>query len=53
MDVWYVDHAGFWLDLRILGRTALTVLRREGIASAGQVTMQKFTGTRERRASEG
>ncbi|HET6427394.1 MAG TPA: sugar transferase [Phycisphaerae bacterium] len=25
-DVWYVDHRGPWLDLKILARTALTIL---------------------------
>jgi sugar transferase EpsL len=32
MDVWYVDHQSFWLDLRILALTAWKVLRREGVA---------------------
>jgi len=27
LDVWYVDHRGFWLDLRILWRTAGVVVR--------------------------
>jgi lipopolysaccharide/colanic/teichoic acid biosynthesis glycosyltransferase len=27
LDVWYVDHASLWLDLRILWRTVVTVLR--------------------------
>jgi lipopolysaccharide/colanic/teichoic acid biosynthesis glycosyltransferase len=45
LDVWYVDHRSLWLDLVILGRTLLAVLRREGIAADGEVTMSEFTGT--------
>lgn len=29
-DVWYVDHQSLTLDLRILGLTAIKILRREG-----------------------
>jgi lipopolysaccharide/colanic/teichoic acid biosynthesis glycosyltransferase len=39
LDVWYVDHIGLWLDLRILALTVLKVLRPEGI-----VAMDKFMG---------
>ncbi len=45
LDVWYVDHRSLPLDLRILGRTLLTVLRREGIAHPDQATMERFRGT--------
>jgi sugar transferase EpsL len=31
MDVWYVDHCGFWPDLRILLVTAIRVFRAEGV----------------------
>jgi sugar transferase EpsL len=47
LDVWYVDHQSFWLDLKILGLTVLKVVKSEGINQAGQATMEKFTGTRE------
>ncbi|MFA5865366.1 MAG: sugar transferase [Phycisphaerae bacterium] len=30
MDIWYVDHTGVWLDLRILAKTFGMVLRGEG-----------------------
>jgi lipopolysaccharide/colanic/teichoic acid biosynthesis glycosyltransferase len=43
-DVWYVDHLGLGLDLGILGRTVWSVIKREGISAAGEVTMTKFTG---------
>lgn len=45
MDVWYVDHWTVWLDLRILGMTLLSVLRREGIAQPGRATAEEFLGT--------
>lgn len=44
MDAWYAEHRSFALDLRILLRTVGRVLRRDGIASAGEVTMSRFTG---------
>jgi lipopolysaccharide/colanic/teichoic acid biosynthesis glycosyltransferase len=44
LDVWYVDHRSFALDLRILWKTMTIVLRREGISAHGAATMPKFTG---------
>lgn len=44
LDVWYVDHATFWLDVRILVRTALLVLRREGINGPGEGTVDAYVG---------
>jgi lipopolysaccharide/colanic/teichoic acid biosynthesis glycosyltransferase len=46
LDVWYVDNASFWLDLRILWLTLWRVLRREGIAGEGSATAERFTGNR-------
>jgi lipopolysaccharide/colanic/teichoic acid biosynthesis glycosyltransferase len=43
-DVWYVEHQSFWLDIRILWRTAGRVLGRRGIAAAGVATMPAFRG---------
>lgn len=43
-DVWYVDNRSFMLDLRILWRTVLMVVRREGISGANEATMARFTG---------
>jgi sugar transferase EpsL len=42
LDLWYVDHWGLGLDLRILARTVRLVLRREGIAFAGHATSPLF-----------
>ena len=45
LDVWYVDHQSFWLDLRIFLITIWKVIRREGISAAGEATMAPFTGS--------
>jgi lipopolysaccharide/colanic/teichoic acid biosynthesis glycosyltransferase len=45
LDVWYVDHVSLMLDLRILARTILQVVRREGISHATHATMHEFRGT--------
>jgi lipopolysaccharide/colanic/teichoic acid biosynthesis glycosyltransferase len=45
LDVWYVDHQSFWLDVKILFMTVLKVIRREGISGAGEATMARFAGT--------
>ena len=44
LDIWYVDHWSFWLDIKIIGMTILKVLKREGISQPGQVTAKPFTG---------
>ena len=46
LDVWYVDHRTFWLDIKILALTVKKVLMREGISAQGQATMGKFKGSR-------
>jgi sugar transferase EpsL len=45
LDVWYVDHWSFWLDLKILLLTFWKVIRREGINAPGQATMEEFLGS--------
>jgi sugar transferase EpsL len=44
LDVWYVDHYSFSLDLKILWMTLAKVFKREGINQPGQATMEKFKG---------
>lgn len=46
LDVWYVDHRSFWLDLRILWLTVRKVIVREGISAQGEATMPRFTGNK-------
>ena len=43
-DVWYVDHLSLWTDLKIIGITIKSVLKREGITEEGQATMEAFNG---------
>lgn len=42
LDVWYVDHRSFWLDVRILLRTVAQVVRRHGITAEGSATTDYF-----------
>lgn len=44
LDVWYVDHCSFILDLRIIVLTIKKVFVREGISSETSATMEPFTG---------
>lgn len=44
LDVEYVDHQSLALDLQILARTAVSVLRRHGISAQGEATMAPFLG---------
>lgn len=44
LDVWYVDHCSFWLDMKIVFLTIRKVFIREGISQEGQATMEKFNG---------
>ena len=44
LDVWYVDHQNFWLDLKIMAQTVWTILRQEGISHANHATMEEFRG---------
>lgn len=44
LDVWYVDHCSFLLDLKIIALTLKKVFVREGISSDTSATMEPFTG---------
>jgi len=45
LDVWYVDHQSFWLDLKILLMTIPTAFARKGIHHQGHPTMPEFIGS--------
>ena len=45
LDVWYVDHWSFWLDIKILWLTFWKVVRREGITQPGHATAEEFMGS--------
>lgn len=44
LDVWYVDHCSFSLDVKIVFLTIKKVFMREGISQEGQATMEFFNG---------
>jgi lipopolysaccharide/colanic/teichoic acid biosynthesis glycosyltransferase/glycosyltransferase involved in cell wall biosynthesis len=44
LDVWYVDHRGFWLDVKVIAKTIAKVLLGEGISQNGHATMPEFIG---------
>lgn len=44
-DVEYVRNVSFLFDLKILFLTVFKVVKKEGIAQEGNVTMEKFNGT--------
>jgi lipopolysaccharide/colanic/teichoic acid biosynthesis glycosyltransferase len=45
LDLWYIDHESFGLDLKIMALTLGKMLRREGISQPGEVTAKEFRGT--------
>lgn len=45
LDVWYVEHCSFWLDLKILVLTTGKIINREGISQPGHATMEEFRGS--------
>lgn len=44
LDLWYVEHICFLLDVKIIFMTAAKVLHREGISSDTAATMEEFRG---------
>jgi lipopolysaccharide/colanic/teichoic acid biosynthesis glycosyltransferase len=45
LDVWYVDNRSLMLDFKILFLTVKKVFARDGISTAGEATMPRFTGS--------
>lgn len=44
LDVWYVDHCSFAVDVGILVKTALKVVARADISAGAHATMPEFMG---------
>ena len=44
LDVWYVDHLSFLLDMKILLLTFLKIIKSEDVNSTKTITMERFTG---------
>lgn len=47
LDVWYVDHISFALDVKIIWQTVKAVLCRQGISAENSATMEEFRGSEE------
>lgn len=43
-DVWYVDNLSLWIDVKILIKSIVNIVNREGINQPGHATMGKFKG---------
>ncbi|HOQ60551.1 MAG TPA: sugar transferase, partial [Vicinamibacterales bacterium] len=44
LDVWYVEHVSFSLDVKIAALTVWKALRREGVLDDGRATKDEFLG---------
>lgn len=44
LDVHYVEHVSWRIDLALLGRTMANIVRREGISQPGSSTAEEFRG---------
>lgn len=44
LDVWYVDHISFLLDIKIIGITIMKVLRRVDTGEVKSVGVERFNG---------
>lgn len=47
LDVWYVQHVSFWVDVKVIFMTVKKVFCRDGISSETSETMEEFSGTKE------
>ena len=47
LDVWYVEHLSFAVDVKTVFLTVKKVFCREGISSGTAATMEEFRGTKE------
>lgn len=46
LDTWYVENRSTWLDFKIMFKTVHKVIAKDDISEAGEATMSKFTGTK-------
>lgn len=45
LDVWYVEHQSFLLDIKIIIRTLWVVIKMSDVQGVGEMPMSKFTGS--------
>jgi lipopolysaccharide/colanic/teichoic acid biosynthesis glycosyltransferase len=43
LDVWYIENMNFRLDMQIMLRTIIMILKREGISQPGRATVEPFS----------
>ena len=43
-DIEYVDNISLWLDIKIILKTAIGVLKKEGVTSPNSATVEEFKG---------
>lgn len=46
LDTWYVENRSLWLDFKIMLKTVKKVIAKDDISAEGEVTMTKFTGSK-------
>lgn len=45
LDIYYVNNISLWLDIKTVIKTAVIVLKRDGINNEGSATCERFTGS--------
>lgn len=48
LDIWYIENYSFSLDIKILLLTLKKVFAKEGISAKGHVTIEPFTGSKQK-----
>ncbi len=46
LDIWYIDHMSFWLDVKILWLTMLILIKAKDVQQRGYSTAAKFFGNK-------
>lgn len=45
LDLWYIDHWSLFLDLKIIFKTVMKVIVKEGVNQDDNITMEHFNGS--------
>jgi lipopolysaccharide/colanic/teichoic acid biosynthesis glycosyltransferase len=45
LDVWYVDHVSFWIDIKVIFITLSKILIREGVNFQNATELNLFNGS--------
>lgn len=48
LDIWYIENYSFILDIKIILLTLKKVFAKEGISAKGHVTIEPFTGSKQK-----